>query len=343
MNNFDPAEFVADREIANLKDKFASQRQTYEDLAFEAQKELRSALEALPLKFHTCESRVKEQESFIEKAAKKRYADPFDEMHDIVGVRVVCLFLSDLELVDKVVREKFDVRKYEDKTKGSTPDRFGYRSVHYDCQIRSNYSGPYYDHIKSLVFEVQVRTILQDAWAVVEHYLGYKGLNSIPAESQNDFGALVGLFHLADKTFQQIRDTALLQDVVAKASLEVTKGLSPVQDGPTSASITIDRSTLKALLRALYVHRSESSDAEYSEFVEELARSGITKVDEVTKLLQRGESMRSSTGVAATNEADTAKVGAAIRNQAKLSDVRFARQCVGLAQPSFRLNRLKRS
>jgi len=53
-------------------------------------------------------------------------------MRDIVGARVVCLFLDDLPRIDNIIREKFDVKHYEDKTKEAGPDQFGYRAVHYD-------------------------------------------------------------------------------------------------------------------------------------------------------------------------------------------------------------------
>lgn len=114
-----------------------------------------------------------------------------------------------------------------------------------------------------MVFEIQVRTILQDAWAVIEHYLAYKGVNSIPDESRADFSALVGLFHLADRTFQQLRQSSVQQDVdaateVAEATAEARINISAT----ATVDIGINRSTVKALLRSLYPDRKPSDDSD---------------------------------------------------------------------------------
>lgn len=313
----------------------------FKDLLIEIENDLRTAIASSQLKIHTCGGRIKTRESFSLKISKKRYADPLVDMHDVVGIRVVCLFIDDLVLVDEVVRKTFDVLKYEDKTKNSAPDRFGYRSVHYDCRLPPSRSGPRYDHIKGIVFEVQVRTILQDAWAVVEHYLGYKGLTSIPNEAQADFGALVGLFHLADKTFQQIRDTARLQDNVAKSSVRAVLDLRTKGAKLPTTLTSIDRSTLKALLRSMYPTRAESLDSEYSELVEELARSNVSDISRLRDLLQDGARQLEEEN-SQLDDPKTKKLRDEIAFRNKLSDVRFARLCLGSAYPAFRLNRLKR-
>jgi ppGpp synthetase/RelA/SpoT-type nucleotidyltranferase len=227
------------------------------------------ALGVRELKIHYYTSRLKERRSFLEKVARKGYADPFKEMHDFVGARVVCLFLDDLAIIDDLIRKTFLVVGHEDKTSSSSTEVFGYRAVHYDCQILPSQRGRLYDPIKSITFEVQVRTILQDAWASVEHYLGYKGSSSVPDESKRDFGALVGLFHLADKTFQQIKYASARLDRAAENTVKE----AAEQEGlaADSAGIAINRSTLKAFLRQTYPDREISDDATYSDFVEELS------------------------------------------------------------------------
>lgn len=337
----DPLE---ERDVDELRRSFVRQVPVFEDLVVEIEKQMRTALTSVPLKFHSCDGRVKTQDSFLEKVTRKRYRDPFADMHDIVGLRVVCLFLEDLDQVDKLVRANFDVLKHEDKTKASTPDRFGYRSVHYDCRIPAGYSGPHYDHIKGIVFEVQVRTILQDAWAVVEHYLGYKGLNSIPFESQADFGALVGLFHLADKTFQQIKTSAGEHDAAAMMSI-ANQPTNHDERHKIEQHAKLDRSTLKALLRTIYSDRTESSDADYSEFVEELARSNIFEIERLRQLLKRGREIDVETDRSRSlNAGDGMSIHAQKITSKKdeLSDVRLARLDIGLSHPAFRLNRLKK-
>lgn len=167
---------------------------------------------------HDIRHRVKEVASFREKVDRKNYLDPLNEMRDLVGIRIVCLYPSVLADVDKAVRAAFDVIRFEDKSKGEAPELWRYSSIHYDCRLPESHSGPRYDGIKGIVFEVQVRTLLQDAWAVVEHKLGYKNEKSIPDELKREFSALAGLFHIADNSFQAIADQVERSEQAAKAT-----------------------------------------------------------------------------------------------------------------------------
>lgn len=313
---------------------FDERQQVFDDLRIEVDKELANKISAVPLKTHDHRSRVKKRSSFREKIYKrsdtdKAYTDPLSQMHDIVGIRVTCLFLDDLDVVDRVIFGLFEDVQKDDKVKNSFADEFGYRSVHYDCHLPASYAGPHYEEIKTITFEVQVRTILQDAWAVVEHTLGYKGTTSIPDESRQDFRALVGLFHLADKTFQQIRDTALEQD--RKAEGEVA-AITATATGEGTATVSddfrIDRSTLKALLRSLYPEREPVTDRLYSELVEQLAMVGVVGVNELRDILTRQES----------EALDQERTWPPMRGDdpTTYADVGFARTCMTLESPEFR-------
>lgn len=331
-----------DEELQQWVDLYDAKLQTFKDLRGEVENELRSAVTVVDpdedagtstqlFKVHDLRSRVKKRQSFRDKILLKRYSDPFDQMRDIVGARVVCLFLDDLPSIDEIIRDKFDVKRWEDKTKEAGPDRFGYRAIHYDCQIKTSYSGPRYDSIKGIWFEIQLRTILQDAWAVVEHTLGYKGPHSIPLESQADFSALVGLFHLADKSFQQLRDAATQQDTDARSAVAAVtaSGSITVSPTPASADVGINRSTLKALLRHLYEEREASDDSDYSEFVEELASIGITRISRLRSLLAEGhdEALNSEAENPPVDEWDS---------ESRYTDVGFARQAMESVSPDYR-------
>jgi putative GTP pyrophosphokinase len=71
-----------------------------------------------------------------------------------------------------------------------------------DGAPQKGHSGPRYDPLKHLRFEVQVRTIVMDAGAAVSHHLDYKGGTSVPSELRKDFYALSGLFYVADQHFE---------------------------------------------------------------------------------------------------------------------------------------------
>jgi ppGpp synthetase/RelA/SpoT-type nucleotidyltranferase len=253
---------------------------TYEDLRDEVDSALARALDG-KLKIHSRPVRVKTRSSYLEKIRRKKYSDPATQMVDIVGARVVCLFLEDIPKVESIIRQEFNVRHREDKSELSDPEIFRYRSVHFECTIRDDYSGPHYDHLKDLVFEVQVRTILQDAWAVVEHTLAYKGPASIPLELRRDFSALVGLFHIADKAFQQLQKDSLLSEQGAESAVQNREDPSVAEDIP------IDRNTVKALLREIYPERQSSTDFDYAQIAEEISNVGVETVEEAVDIIVR--------------------------------------------------------
>ncbi|MFE3103689.1 GTP pyrophosphokinase family protein [Nocardia tengchongensis] len=312
--------------------EYDTRQSQYADLRSEVDFALGRAL--APLKIHNYSVRIKTRVSFVEKIDRKRYTDPFSQMPDVVGGRIVCLFLGDLELVDGILHDIFDVKNSEDKTATSPPDTFSYRSVHYECMIKSDHKGPHYDSIKNLVFEIQVRTILQDAWAVVEHTLAYKGPTSIPAELRRDFSALVGLFHVADKTFQQLKND--IGESENRAASEIDAGRID-QAESSGIAIAIDRSTLKGLLRHMYSERAEAGDSDYSEFVEELSKFDITSIGQLRILLEAGRAE------AANEEYSNPPILEMRSNGRKeYDDVGFARASVDNSAQGFRDARMAR-
>ena len=64
---------------------------------------------------HHLGGRVKELDSLLKKYRRKKMDNPFTEMTDIVGIRVVYLFQGDLEIIKGVIRNSFKVVKEDDK------------------------------------------------------------------------------------------------------------------------------------------------------------------------------------------------------------------------------------
>jgi ppGpp synthetase/RelA/SpoT-type nucleotidyltranferase len=281
-----PGDYDVDRWIQ----AFDTDSGTFERLREEVHYALLNAIKDAGVKTHSIVSRVKQRDSFLEKMIRKHYVNPMSEMRDIVGARIVCLFLDDLDKIDAIVRTTFDVVQYDDKAKESPPEMWRYLSVHYDCKIKELNRGPRYDGIKDLTFEVQVRTILQDAWATVEHYLAYKGASSIPTELKRDFSALVGLFHIADKSFQHIYDESIALDQQASQEVFAVTNRPKRTGGAEFAAndIVINRATLKALSHQLYPLRKHAPDGVYSDLVEELSTVGLHHIDELQSLLTKG-------------------------------------------------------
>jgi len=290
-------------------------------------------------------SRVKDVDSFRGKIANKNYPDPLANTRDLLGVRIVCLYPSVLEDIDKVINETFTVVRYEDKGKGAEPELWRYSSIHYDCQLPENCSGLRYDDIKGLVFEIQDRTILQDTWATVEHKLGYKSEKQIPDELKREFSALAGLFHVADQRFQFIADRMKLQpDEIAKelsglyrlaieharsgnaSTEEAFNNQTRIKELESRSGAVINRGSIKALLHGMYPGCGHMKNPDYTGLVQDLASVDVTRLGDLGRLLLTGD--------AAAREHE--------REQAPLRDVDFARAALASASPKFRSRRQRR-
>ena len=287
-------------------------------------------------------ARVKKVDSFRTKIGNKPYTNPLNQTCDLLGVRVVCLYPSVVREIDTAIRETFDVIQFEDKGKVDTPDVWRYSSVHYDCELPGSPSMPQDGDLHGLVFEIQVRTILQDAWATVEHKLGYKPEKPIPDELKREFSALAGLFHVADKRFQfiadQIRNLERAQDIarqLAPLYRSVMEEATESADARTEAKIRklenksdaiINRGSLKALLHGVYPGRPHLRNLDYTKLTQDLASAGIATLGALGELLLKGD------GAAREREGE----------QAPLSDVAFARLALSASSPKFQSTRRPR-
>jgi hypothetical protein len=104
-----------------------------------------------------------------------------------------------------LIKESFKIIR-EDTSRTRTDAPFGYASDHYIVALSDKCKGSRYDDIKHLPCEIQIRTILMDAWASVSHHLDYKQEIDIPAKLRRDFSALAGLFYVADTHFHLFRE-----------------------------------------------------------------------------------------------------------------------------------------
>ena len=184
-------------EIESFLNKYSEERPKYKSLMEEGLSILKKEINSSSIKVHSFYSRIKSYDSCLDKIRNKNIKQPFDEIKDFVGLRVICLFLSDLERVEKVINEIFEVIEKEDKIHDSEKDVFGYMGMHFIVQLNGDKTH------NSIPFEIQVRTIAQDAWASISHHLDYK-TSSIREDLKKDFHALSGLFYVADTHFKYI-------------------------------------------------------------------------------------------------------------------------------------------
>ena len=154
-------------------------------------------------------TRVKSFNSYYEKLLKFPPADPsikFPVVTDLIGIRIVCPFLQNLGEVENILVKNFTVKEVERKGADRTFREFGYESTHVLADIPESFKvGLLLPD--NLIFEVQIRTILQDAWAEVEHELIYKfEFSPFDFPLKRKFASINASLSLADILFQEIRD-----------------------------------------------------------------------------------------------------------------------------------------
>lgn len=163
-----------------------------------------SSTELLPTVTH----RVKPLISMVKTAIKK--GKNYDDIGDKLGFRIICHFKSELPVIKKFLVSSFDVRRYECKADGLKFDALGYVSDHYDVSIKSEI--PWFadaEDLKSFIFEIQVRTICQHAWADVAHSLSYKQDIDLDQDTKRRIFRLTSLLEICDDEFDDVNDFLL--------------------------------------------------------------------------------------------------------------------------------------
>lgn len=158
---------------------------------------------------HTVKARAKTPESVLGKLRRKHYSDPDRQMRDLIGVRVITFYSDDVDLVVDRLKHKFEIDSSDsvDKRVRLGLHDFGYRSVHLIARLKPAQARSKKYHILSNQwFEVQVRSILEHAWAEISHEIFYKSGVQYPEEMVRRFASLAGTLELLDNEFLTLRD-----------------------------------------------------------------------------------------------------------------------------------------
>jgi putative GTP pyrophosphokinase len=127
------------------------------------------------------------------------------EITDLIGLRVVCPFLEDMQEAEKIIRDNYEVAEIEHKGAGYSFKEFGYESIHFLVRIPRPIL-EFRGDCGCYLAEIQVRTILQDAWAEVEHELVYKAeFTPFDEPMKRKLAAVNASLSLADTIFQEVR------------------------------------------------------------------------------------------------------------------------------------------
>ena len=150
--------------------------------------------------------RTKDDTSLMKKLYKKGF-DYYPSMTDKSAARVICKFKQDLQIVQEIIQELFEVISKDNKIHHLDFKEQGYKSIHFDVVLKADSVEPdIYKLLENYVAEIQVRTNCEDTWAEIYHDIGYKENSDMSSEIKREFYCLAGLLEVADNCFSTLNE-----------------------------------------------------------------------------------------------------------------------------------------
>lgn len=159
------------------------------------------------LEFLSVSGRPKDKLSALSKLDRKEYSSANEEMTDLCGVRIITFLDTQVRQIETVLRDAFDIdeKNTSDRSKILNEDKVGYRSIHIVATLGSDRAIlPEYRGLHELKFEIQIRTVLQHAWAELAHDRSFKFGITLPTSIQRRLNLHAGLLELVDNAFIEI-------------------------------------------------------------------------------------------------------------------------------------------
>ena len=245
--------------------------QAHPTVAADLEAHIIDVLDDAGLTFDRVSVRIKDRTSFARKLANEAYPDydSFTDAHDVIGVRVITFHSSEIPQLKDALSGLFTVVRVIDKAAETAREgRFGYASQHLIVSAKDEPwaaekgASPKY-------IEIQLRTVLQHAWAEFEHDVRYKNQEhpeTSSPEVQRAFTLAAGLIELADEQFDKIAG-------IIGTSGEEVEG-------------TLDEESLPRVLSRIVGSKYPTSRVDYYHYaIEMLAAHDITTVAQLRELL----------------------------------------------------------
>lgn len=108
-----------------LREEFEKRQNSLEQLKKVVMQLSQNVLSTRKINDHSVQGRVKDFDSFQENIRRKELSDPFNDVRDLVGVRLVCRFRPEVEKAASAIRETFLILEEDNQMEGTSPDNFG--------------------------------------------------------------------------------------------------------------------------------------------------------------------------------------------------------------------------
>lgn len=178
---------------------------------------------------HLVSGRAKDPKSVRNKLLEKSYDNPSSQLTDSIGIRIIVYYGSEVDRVAEHIRPKLDIdeKRSVDKRRDLSQSEFGYRSVHIIAQLKpSEYRDSRHLPLKAQVLEIQIRSVLDHAWAAIEHEIIYKSGVQYSEDFHRRFFAIAGSLEVLEQEFLRLRAErdALVEHHIAEFKAGKGKG-----------------------------------------------------------------------------------------------------------------------
>lgn len=148
--------------------------------------------------------RVKSVPSILEKMHRKHI--PMErmlyEIEDIAGIRIICQFEEDIDIVANIIKNRSDMEVKSIKDYVTHFKQSGYRSFHMIIYYNiETLEGP-----KRIMAEIQIRTMAMNFWATIEHSLQYKYKGDMPSHVADRLSKAADAIVLLDAEMSSVRN-----------------------------------------------------------------------------------------------------------------------------------------
>lgn len=174
------------------------------------------------------EPRIKEISSAVAKIGRKNYQDPIREMTDLVGVRFVVLLAEDITKICQAIESidwNYRISRDFKKEIESAPNAFDYQSKHYEIRPKQPFIYGGHEILEAFCCEVQVRSLLQHAYAELVHDNVYKTDGAVPHQAKREVAKSMALMEATDDIFSKTLQILNQANEPSKALLSSLKAL----------------------------------------------------------------------------------------------------------------------
>ncbi|MFV0519603.1 MAG: GTP pyrophosphokinase family protein [Lachnospirales bacterium] len=218
-------------EIINWQEKLIPYEQGIKEIICKFENyEMAFLQKNMPSPIESVKGRIKSTSSILEKARRKDIPinEIWNKIEDIAGVRIICRFVKDIDLVVEHIRSRtgFDLTILEEKDYVKNTKSSGYRSYH----LILRYKVMLPEGVVEIPIEIQIRTMAMDFWATIEHSLKYKYAGNIPGHIQERLVASANAAFNMDMEMSTIRHEIFeVQEMVKYKDMLIKEILRDIQ------------------------------------------------------------------------------------------------------------------